>query len=315
MIGFSVVSGEISVGFIATAFVYFNSIMGRMFSATQVFPELIEYKSSIGRVMPIFNTKEENYFGDIKFPRTWKYLSFENVSFSYNERGEKGSLKDVSLVISRKQKVGIVGHSGSGKSTLVKLLLGLYKVNKGKIKVDNENFYELNHDSILRKISPAMQETELFNLSLKENITMLKRDNKKLFEKAISISQLKPIINKLPRGINTLLGEKGYKLSGGERQRIGIARAIFKNPEILILDEATSSLDNETEMKIQRGIETLDDKTILIVAHRLSTLKNVDRIVVFDKGKIIEQGDFKELVKNRDSKFYKLWNMQQRKRK
>jgi len=307
LLGNGITTGIISAGFIATAFVYFNQISGSFWQISGIFSELIEIKSSVRRVMPIFHTKEEEYFGKKDFDKKWNKIVFKSVAFAY---GDKIDLKNISLNINKGDKIGIVGDSGSGKSTLGKLLLGLYKINKGHIKVNNLDYYEISHDNILKTIAPVMQETELFNLSLLENITMLKDLDKNLFKKAIDVSQLEPVIKKLPKGINTLLGEKGYKLSGGERQRIGIARAIYKNSDVLILDEATSALDSKTELKIQKGIEALKNKTILIIAHRLSTLKNVDQIIVFDKGKIIEQGNFKELIKDGKSKFYKLWNMQ-----
>ena len=309
LLGNGIITGLMSVGFIATAFVYFNQISGSFWQVSIIFSELIEIKSSVKRAMPIFRTKEDKYFGNDNFDNKWNKISFKNVSFSYSD---KINLKNISLNINKGNKIGVVGDSGSGKSTLSKLLLGLYKINKGKIEVDNLDYYKISHDNILKTISPVMQETELFNSTLLENITMLKNLDKNLFKKAIDISQLEPVIKKLPKGVKTLLGEKGYKLSGGEKQRIGIARAIYKNSDVLILDEATSALDSKTELKIQKGIESLKNKTILIIAHRLSTLKNVDQIIVFDKGNIIEQGNFNELVKDKKSKFYNIWNMQKK---
>lgn len=307
LLGSGVVAGLVTAGFIATAFVYFKQVTGNLWQISDIVSELIEIKSSVKRAMPIFHTEEDKYFGDDDFKHNWQKISFKNVSFSYSS---KINLKNISVDINRGEKIGIVGQSGSGKSTLSKLLLGLYKINSGSISVDYVNYYKISHDNILKTIAPAMQETELFNSTMLENITMLKSIDQKLFKKATSIAQLEPVIRKLPNGISTLLGEKGYKLSGGERQRIGIARAIYKNSDVLILDEATSALDSKTELEIQKGIETLKNKTILIIAHRLSTLKNVDQIIVFDRGKIVEQGKFKELIGNRKSKFYKLWNMQ-----
>jgi ABC-type multidrug transport system fused ATPase/permease subunit len=148
-------------------------------------------------------------------------------------------------------------------------------------------------------------------MTLLENVTISspKKDFKK-FEKTIRIAQLRELIKKLPKGINTLIGEKGYRLSGGERQRIGIARAIYTNNPMIILDEATSALDSKTENLIEKGIEqNFENKTLLVIAHRLSTLKNVDKIVVMEKGEIIEEGAYKDLLKKR-GEFYKLWRQQ-----
>ena len=309
LVGNGIITDLITVGFITTAFGYFKEVANNIGQFSVILSDLVEIKSSVKRGEIIFNTTEDKYFGDKKFNNKWKKISFEDVSFSYNDT-KKSDIKNISLSIKKGDKIGIVGSSGSGKSTLGKLLLGLYRINSGSIKVDKLDYYKISHEEILNKISPVMQETELFNSSLLENITMLKELDKKMLDKAVEIAQLHSVIKKLPKGMNTLLGEKGYKLSGGERQRIGLARAIYKNSDILILDEATSALDSATEMKIQKGIDSLKNKTILIIAHRLSTLKNVDKILVFNKGKLVEQGKFKELTKDKKSKFFKLWNTQ-----
>jgi len=309
LIGNGVINGSLTVGFIATAFSYFGGMMNSMFGFTDILPKLIQERSAISRMMPIFKTKEDKYFGEGNFPRNWRFISFENVSFNY---ADKSTLRSLNFSINKGEKIGVVGDSGSGKSTFGRILLGLYKIREGRIMVGKRNFYDISHNQILSKITPVIQETELFNMTLKANLTLFKRVSSKTLERAIEISQLQPIIDNLPEGLDTLIGEKGYKLSGGERQRVGIARAICKNPEILLLDEATSALDSATEMKIQKGIESLRDKTILIIAHRLSTLENVDRIVVFDKGKIVETGKFRDLVKDKKSRFYKLWMRQKK---
>jgi|TARA_Y100000310_G_scaffold270007_1_gene283587 ABC-type multidrug transport system fused ATPase/permease subunit len=310
LIGASIVKGALTVGFIATYYAYFNRIKENLWAINNVTPKLIEIKSSVARGIPIFLEKQSYFFGKEKFNTDWSKISLKDIYFSYNK---KINLKKVSLDIFKGDKIGIVGDSGSGKSTFGKILLGLYKVKSGKISIDNKDYYETDHENILKNISSVLQETELFDMTLKENITILGKPDNSLFKKAIKIAQLEDVIKNLPKGINTLLGEKGYKLSGGERQRIGIARAIYKNPGIMILDEATSALDTKTELGIQRGIENLENKTMLIIAHRISTLKNVDRIIVFDKGKIVEQGNFKDLIKNKNSKFYKLWSKERKK--
>jgi ABC-type multidrug transport system fused ATPase/permease subunit len=310
LMGASILKGILTVGFIATYYAYFNRIKENLWAINNTTPKLIEIKSSVARGMPMFEEKQDYFFGKEKFNINWNKISLKDVSFSYNN---KTNLKNISLDILKGDKIGIVGNSGSGKSTLGKILLGLYKIKSGKILIEGKNYYETNHEEIIENIAPVLQETELFNLTLKENITILGEPNNALFKKSIKIAQLETVIKNLPQRENTLLGEKGYKLSGGERQRIGIARAIYKNPEIMILDEATSALDTKTELKIQKGIENLEDKTMLIIAHRISTLKNVDKIIVFDKGEIIEQGNFNDLIKDKNSKFYKLWNREKKK--
>jgi len=282
---------------------------------TRISSSLVEYESALKRTVDIFDTKEEKWFGSKKFPKKWSKFSFKDVSFEYKGSGKKKfSVKDMNFDINNKEKIGVVGHSGSGKSTLAKLMLGLYKIKKGSIKVGERDFYSMSHEKITDNITIVLQESELFNMSFKDNITMLKTFDRKLFDLVVDIAQLKSVLKKLPEGIETSIGEKGYKLSGGERQRLGIARAIYKDSDILVLDEATSALDSKLEAVIQRKIETkLKHKTLIIIAHRLSTLKNVDRIIVFDKGKIVEQGKFKELLKDDKSKFYKIWNSQMKK--
>ena len=147
----------------------------------------------------------------------------------------------------------------------------------------------------------------MFNLSLKENITLMRKFDRYLFEKAVRVAQLDEVINKLPKGIDTLIGEKGYHLSGGERQRIGIARTIYRDAQIIIFDEATSSVDNKTEQLIQEALENeLKKKTLIFIAHRVSTLKSVDMIYVFKDGKISESGNYGELINNVDSEFFRL---------
>lgn len=190
-------------------------------------------------------------------------------------------------------------------------MIGLYEFESGEFKIGNINFSEISHDEILKEMVLVLQDSEMFNLSFRDNITLMRKGNEEDLEKAIEIAQLKNVIEKLPQGLETLIGEKGYHLSGGERQRVGIARAIFKNPDIIILDEATSSLDIRTEQKLQLALEkNLKQKTIIIIAHRISTLRNVDRIYFFNKGKIVEQGTFKEVISNPKSQYSKIYGMQ-----
>ncbi len=215
--------------------------------------------------------------------------------------------------IPRYAKIGVVGKTGSGKSTLAKLLAGLYPLTSGKYMIDETSFYDLSHEEQTRHITLVLQETEIFNMSIRDNITLLREMDPKLLEKALTIAQLDDVIAKLPEGLDTLVGEKGYHLSGGECQRVGIARAICKDAPIMIFDEATSSLDSKTESLIQEALETqLTEKTLVIIAHRVSTLQKTERIYVFDAGEIVEQGTFVELSENRTSKFFELYNIQKK---
>ncbi|KXK10162.1 MAG: putative multidrug export ATP-binding/permease protein [Microgenomates bacterium OLB23] len=189
--------------------------------------------------------------------------------------------------------------------------MGLYPLSAGRYTIDSTNYYDLSAESISHHIAIVLQDSEMFNMTLRENITLLRSVSEELLLKAVKVAQLEDVVTKLPDGLETLIGEKGYHLSGGERQRVGIARAICKNPEIIIFDEATSSLDSRTEGKIQSALEKeLSKKTLIFIAHRVSTLKNVDIIYVFKGGRIVESGTFKSLGADSQSYFSHLYKLQ-----
>ena len=310
---YDAIAGTITVGMILVYSNYFGKLRSGLEMITHQSSRIIQIKTKIGRFMTIFGREifDRNGRHLKKVPNNWKKIEFKNIYFKYKN---KLVLKNFNLLVKRKEKIGIVGRSGCGKSTLVKLMLGLYQPCRGQILIDGKDLNKYKHNSITKTISVVLQESEMFNLSLIKNIMISSiKKNINLLEIAIKTSQLQPIIKKLPKRLNTLIGEKGYKLSGGERQRIGIARALYKNSDVLILDEATSSLDSKTEQKIQNNLEKyFKNKTILIIAHRLSTLKNVDKIIVMKRGKVIEEGSFDELVKNKKD-FYRLYKLQKRK--
>ncbi len=238
-------------------------------------------------------------------------IVFEDVSFAY-ETG-KPIFSGLSLNIKPSEKVGLVGLSGAGKSTLVSLLLKYFKINAGRILIDNHNIAHYSADSIRENISVIPQDILLFHRNIFDNILY---GNSEMSEKevitAAKMANIHDFIMTLPEHYQTLVGERGIKLSGGQRQRIAIARAILKNAPILILDEATSSLDTETENLIQTSLNTLLEKaniTVLAIAHRLSTLKHMDRIIVLEEGKIVEEGSHNALIA-RESLYKKLWEMQ-----
>lgn len=299
-----------SIGSVLIFFNYMQSITRVVGDMTSYYEDLVSMKIALGRMMPIYWSKDDSYFGEKTFPNIWDTLSFDSVDFSYKATDTKEKLHDlkgITLTIKRGEKIGIVGRSGSGKSTFAKLLMGLYRADSGRIMIGDAEFYSLNHEHLLEKMAIVLQDSEMFNMTAKENITLLKKVSPELLASAIVGAQLENVVAKLPDGLETLIGEKGYKLSGGERQRIGIARAICKNPEIFIFDEATSALDSKTESHIQHALErVLKDKTVISIAHRISTLENCDRIYVFEKGRIVESGDFHTLLKDQKSKFYLL---------
>ncbi|MCK5821109.1 MAG: ABC transporter ATP-binding protein [Bacteroidales bacterium] len=222
-------------------------------------------------------------------------IEYKNITFSYEE---KPVLKDVSLSIKKGQTVALVGKSGSGKSTFVDLLPRFYDVNNGEILVDNVNIKELNINQLRKLQGYVHQEAILFNDSFAANIAfgLDKTDNDRLWE-AAKAARADDFIRDSPDGMNWIIGDRGGKLSGGQKQRISIARALYANPEILILDEATSSLDTESEREVQQALkELMKNRTTLIVAHRLSTIIQADQIVVFKDGRIVEQGTHQQLI-------------------
>ncbi len=236
-------------------------------------------------------------------------IKFENISFKYQER--LPLLVNFNLKIPAGKTIGIVGATGSGKSTLVKLLLRLYNLDKGTITLDKEPIENYKLEDLRRSIALVSQEVYLFHGSIRDNISYgTKNVHNEEIINAANLAEASEFINNLPEGFETMIGERGQKLSGGQRQRIALARAILKSAPILILDEATASVDNETEAAIQRSLAKITkDRTTIVIAHRLSTVRNADQIVVMDKGKIIEIGNHNYLINNKRT-YYDLWKVQ-----
>jgi subfamily B ATP-binding cassette protein MsbA len=222
---------------------------------------------------------------------------FNKVSFNYPKNSQE-ILKSIDLNISGKKMTALVGHSGAGKSTILNLIPRLYNVNQGDIKIDGQSIYEITLSSLRKNISMVSQETTLFDDTIWNNISYAKRNaNKDEIKEAAKFSFCDEFINRLPEKYETIIGENGVRLSGGEKQRISIARALIKKSPIILLDEATSSLDAETESKIQKAITHLTKgRTTIVIAHRLSTIVNADKIYVIDKGQVIGEGNHDELI-------------------
>lgn len=236
-------------------------------------------------------------------------IEFDDVSFTYKEG--LPVFQNLNVTIAPKQQVGLVGFSGSGKSTFVNLVLRLFEAQGGTIRIDGQNILEVTQDSLRENISMIPQDPQLFHRSLMDNIRYGRLDasDDEVIE-AAKKAHAHEFIMQTEKKYDSLVGERGVKLSGGQRQRIAIARAILKNAPILILDEATSSLDSHTEKKIQLGLETLmQGRTVVVIAHRLSTISHMDRILVFDQGRIVEDGSHQQLLQ-REGHYAHLWNMQ-----
>jgi ABC-type multidrug transport system fused ATPase/permease subunit len=239
-------------------------------------------------------------------------IQCKGVYFRYDRSISTYALQNINIRIPANQMTAIVGRSGAGKSTLVDILMGLHMPEQGKVIIDNKTLTDESLISLRKAISYVPQEPFLFNTSIKENFKMISPEvtPQQIWE-SLEFSAAADFVRKLPNGLDTEIGDRGIKLSGGERQRLVLARAILKNPSILILDEATSALDSENESKIQCALEKLKGKmTIIVIAHRLSTIKNADQVIVLDKGEIIQQGGFKELASEQQSIFNNLLKKQ-----
>ncbi len=238
-------------------------------------------------------------------------IVFDKIDFTYGNQ-EDAIYQNFSIEIKSGEKVALVGESGSGKSTFVKLLQRLYDIQGGEIRIDGQNIASVTQSSLRKAIALVPQDPILFHRSLIENIAYGKAQaSEEEIIEAARQAYAHEFIEALPQGYKTLVGERGIKLSGGERQRVAIARAILSDAPILILDEATSSLDSISEYYIQMALaELVKGRTTITIAHRLSTIKNVDRILVFDKGKIIEQGTHDKLLENKKSHYKRLYDMQ-----
>ena len=236
-------------------------------------------------------------------------VKFSNVYFSYDSK--RPILNDLSVEIQGGAKVAIVGSSGSGKSTIGRLLFRFYDVSGGSVSIDGQDIKNVTQSSLHNAIGVVPQDTVLFNDSIFYNIAYGKDNATKAeVEEAARAAQIHEFIASLPDGYGTTVGERGLKLSGGEKQRVGIARTLLKDPPILLLDEATSALDSETEREINDALENAGKgRTVISIAHRLSTISDADKIVVLERGEIVEIGKHSNLLKNR-SRYFELWNMQ-----
>ena len=308
---FGITKGRYEIGFLVLTYNYFNKIWESLGELSHITQDFVVSKFSIFRMRQILDEPIRTTKGKRPFPRNWDQIEVKNLCFGY---GDNEVLNKLSFKIKKGERIGIVGVSGVGKSTLFKLLLKQHEDYKGEILIGDRSFKKLKKSSFLQNVAVVLQDTELFNMSLKDNILIAsphKKQNIKHLEKAIKIAHVADFLHKLPQGVDTLIGEKGVKLSGGEKQRLGIARAVYREPKILFLDEATSHLDIESEQRIQDSLHYFfKNITAIVIAHRLSTIKEMDRILVIENGRIVEEGDFKNLMRL-NGRFQELWEKQQ----
>ena len=297
--GYQVMQGATTPGELAAFFLYALIIAGPIGTFVRLYTQIQEARGAIQRVYEILDTQPiiQNPENPVPLENITGSIQFENVSFGY----QNTVIHDVSFNVLAGQTVALVGPSGAGKSTLIKLLFRFFDPNSGVIRLDDHDIRTLDRKSFLSQIGLVPQETLLFGGTVRENILYGKLDaTESELKEAAQKANAHEFITNMEKGYDTIVGEKGTKLSGGERQRIAIARAILKDPKILGLDEATSSLDNRSESLIQEALETLmAHRTTFIVAHRLSTIHKADQIIVLDKGCIVETGQHENLMNNK----------------
>ena len=308
--GYQVMSGVTTPGELAAFFLYALIVAGPIGTFVRLYTQIQEASGAIRRVYEILDTAPaiDNPENPIFLENITGRIQFENVSFGY--RKEFKILHNISFDVRPGQTVALVGPSGAGKSTVIKLLHRFFDASQGSIRLDGHDIRSLDRKSFLNQIALVPQETLLFGGTVKENILYGKLDaTDQELEDAAKKANAHDFIVDLENGYETIVGEKGAKLSGGERQRIAIARAILKNPKILVLDEATSSLDNRSEALIQEAVEKLmEGRTTFIVAHRLSTIHKADQIIVLEKGRVVETGQHEELMNNKNL-YYNLYKL------
>ncbi len=290
--------GIITVGEIVLFQSLFGTINGNVQGLIGMFPTFMSGQEAVRSLTEIVCAEEIERDDGKKEPRTLKgKVDFDHVCYHYPDE-EKEVVKDFDLHVKKGERIAIVGASGSGKSTIINLIIGLLTPTNGDIKVDGKSLTEMSLQAYRRFISVVPQNSILFSGTIRENITYgLDHYSEEALNRAVEDSAISEFLPSLPNGLDTQVGEHGDKLSGGQKQRVSIARALLRNPKILILDEATSALDNVAEYHVQKAIDRLvKERTTFIVAHRLSTIRNADRIVVMDDGKMVEVGTYEELI-------------------
>ena len=307
--GWMALDGELDVGAYAIIVFIAQRLLWPLTRLGQTFDLYQRAMASTTRVLDLVDTEIGIIEGHEELNNVQGNIQFNNIKFTYPER--ESVLDDISFNIKAGETVGLVGSTGSGKTTITRLLMRFHDPLSGNLEIDGINIKDLKLNSLRSSISLVSQNTTLFPGTVRENIAYGNPDsNEEQIRYAAGIAEASFFISELPEDMDTNIGEDGHKLSGGQRQRLAIARAVLKDAPILILDEATSNVDNETEAALQRSIEKISvDRTTLIIAHRLSTIRNADRIIVLDSGSISEEGTHEELISNHGI-YSRLWAVQ-----
>ena len=298
----------LSIGEMFAVYAYLWFMMAPVQEILGMQYSLYSANAALDRINRLMELESEPEYAHTKNPFIGKHtvgLRVENVCFSYGEELEV--LDNVSLEIAAGEKVALVGASGGGKSTLVQVILGLYPVDSGNLYFDGVNVREIGLDVVRENVATVLQHPAMFNDTVRENLCLGRPHSDDVIWQALAIAQLREVVEKMPLGLESVIGRGGVRLSGGQRQRLAIARMILADPKVVILDEATSSLDTETEARLHEAMhEFLQQRTTLIIAHRLSAVRQADRVLVFDAGKIIDEGRHEELI-DRDGLYRDLY--------
>jgi ATP-binding cassette, subfamily B, bacterial len=307
--GIAAFSGRLSIASYSIALILIQQLLWSLVDLGEIFDSYQRAMASARRILDLLDTPVQIQTGKIALSKVQGEVNFENVTFAY--LGRRPVFTNLSLLIPAGKTTAIVGSTGSGKSTLVKLLLRFYEVNAGRIAIDNLDIRDLNLQDLRRNIGLVSQDVFLFHGTVAENIAYGSFDaTEKDIIMAAKVAEAHEFIERLPEGYQTIVGERGQKLSGGQRQRLAIARAVIKNPPILILDEATSAVDNETEAAIQQSLARItQNRTTIAIAHRLSTIRHADCIYVMEHGQFVESGTHEQLLRQQGA-YAKLWQVQ-----
>lgn len=306
VLGYAVLKSDLSVGAVVTVI----SLLGKAYEPIAIFNvEYVDYKLNkvtVNKYIELLDIKDDEALNSgLKLKELSGNVEFKNVSYSYNN--EKNIINNLSFKINKNSSVALVGESGSGKSTIIKLIMGLIKYDKGNILIDGKELSKLNLNSFYDNVTYVSQEAPIFDGTLRENLIFDKKIPDEEIIKVLNLVCLDKFYEKLENGLDTELGEKGVRMSGGERQRVALARLFFDDSKIIILDEATSAMDNITEKLVMENVvKQLDNKTLVVIAHRLETIKDVDKIYVLSDGIIQEEGKYNELL-DRNGYFTKLY--------